>query len=62
MKQLAEVVTNLANTSDSLGRPLFAGRSPVEMPSKDINGNITYHGDRGQHTVQISESKRSYRY
>ena len=42
MKQLSEVALSLANTSDSLGRPLFAGRSSVDMPFiKDINGEIT---------------------
>ena len=57
MKQLSEVALSLSNTSDSLGRPLFAGRSSVDMPfSKNIDGDVTYNGDRGQHTVQISES------
>jgi len=57
MKQLSEVALSLANTSDSLGRPLFAGRSAVDRPfSKDLDGSIAYNGDRGQHSVQISES------
>lgn len=57
MKQLSEVALSLANTSDSLGRPLFAGRSSVNMPfSKGLDGNVVYNGDRGRHTVQISES------
>ena len=57
MKQLSEVAISLANTSDSLGRPLFAGHSSVNTPfSKDLDGNVVYNGDRGQHTVQISES------
>ena len=57
MKQLSEVALSLANTSDSLGRPLFAGRSSVDRAfSKDLDGNIAYNGDRGQHSVQISES------
>ena len=57
MRQLSEVALSLANTSDSLGRPLFSGRSSVDVPFvKDIDGNINYKGDRGQHSVQISES------
>lgn len=57
MKQLSEVALGLANTSDSLGRPLFAGRSSVDVPfTKNVDGSIAYNGDRGQHSVQISES------
>jgi len=57
MKQLSEVVLGLANTSDSLGRPLFAGRSSVDVPfTKNVDGSIAYNGDRGQHSVQISEN------
>ena len=57
MRQLNELAISLANTSDSLGRPLFAGRSSVPVPfTTDVDGNVLYHGDRGQHSVQISES------
>ena len=35
---------------------IVAGRSSVDMLSKNIDGDVTYNGDRGQHTVQISES------
>ena len=34
IKQLSEVALGLANTSDSLGRPLFAGRSMLKCPSQ----------------------------
>ena len=57
MRQLSEVALSLANTSDSMGRPLFAGRSSTDIPFiKDRDGNVEYKGDRGQHSVQISES------
>jgi flagellar hook-associated protein 3 FlgL len=57
MDQLFEVAVSLANTKDSLGRPLFSGRSSVDVPfSKNVDGSIEYHGDRGKHSVQISES------
>ena len=57
LKQLSEVALSLANTSDSMGRPLFAGRSSVDVPfTKNVDGTVVYHGDRGQHSVQVSES------
>ena len=57
LKQLSEVALGLANTSDSMGRPLFAGRSSVDVPfTKNVDGTVAYNGDRGQHSVQVSES------
>ena len=57
LKQLSEVALGLANTTDSMGRPLFAGRSSVEVPfTRNVDGTVAYNGDRGQHSVQISES------
>ena len=57
LKQLNEVALGLANTTDSMGRPLFAGRSSVDVPfTRNVDGTVAYNGDRGQHSVQISES------
>jgi flagellar hook-associated protein 3 FlgL len=57
LKQLSEVALGLANTTDSMGRPLFAGRSSVDVPfTRNVDGTVAYHGDRGQHSVQVSES------
>ena len=57
LKQLSEVALGLANTTDSMGRPLFAGRSAVDVPfTKNVDGTVAYNGDRGQHSVQVSES------
>ena len=57
LKQLSEVALGLANTTDSMGRPLFAGRSSVDVPfTKNVDGTVAYNGDRGQHSVQVSES------
>ena len=57
LKQLSEVALGLANTTDSMGRPLFAGRSSVDVPfTRNVDGTVAYNGDRGQHSVQISES------
>ena len=55
--ELREVLVDLANTQDARGQSLFAGFSNektafVEGP----DGKIHYNGDRGTHTVQISES------
>ena len=57
LKQLSEVAIGLANTTDSMGRPLFAGRSSVDVPfTRNVDGTVAYNGDRGQHSVQVSES------
>ncbi|MDA8717041.1 flagellar hook-associated protein FlgL [Alphaproteobacteria bacterium] len=57
LKQLSEVALGLANTTDSMGRPLFAGRSSVDVPfTRNVDGTVAYNGDRGQHSVQVSES------
>ena len=57
LKQLSEVALGLANTTDSMGRPLFAGRSAVDVPfTRNVDGTVAYNGDRGQHSVQVSES------
>lgn len=57
LRQLSELALGLANTSDSMGRPLFAGRSSVDVPfTKNVDGTVAYNGDRGQHSVQVSES------
>ena len=56
LKQLSEVALGLANTTDSMGRPLFAGRSAVDVPfTRNVDGTVAYNGDRGQHSVQVSE-------
>jgi flagellar hook-associated protein 3 FlgL len=40
-----------------MGRPLFAGRSSVDGPfTRNVDGTVAYNGDRGQHSVQVSES------
>ena len=57
LKQLSEVALSLANTTDSMGRPLFAGRSAVDVPfTRNVDGTVAYNGDRGQHSVQVSEN------
>jgi len=55
--QLGEVVLGLANTRDANGQSLFSGFNTSEDAFvKERDGSISYNGDRGTHTVQISES------
>ena len=55
--QLSEVVMGLANTRDAQGQSLFSGFNTAEEAFvKERDGTISYNGDRGTHTVQISEN------
>lgn len=57
MEQLVDVLLSQANTKDSRGQSLFSGfNANVEAFSRDDNGNISYNGDRGVQSVQISEN------
>ena len=55
--ELREVLVDLANTKDARGHSLFAGFKNEETAFvKNANGKVEYNGDRGIHTVQISEN------
>ena len=55
--ELREVLVDLANTKDARGHSLFAGFKNEETAFvKNANGKLEYNGDRGIHTVQISEN------
>jgi len=55
--ELREVLVDLANTKDARGHSLFAGFKNEETAFlKNANGKVVYNGDRGSHTVQISEN------
>ena len=55
--ELREVLVDLANTKDARGHSLFAGFKNEEIAFvKSANGKVEYNGDRGIHTVQISEN------
>lgn len=57
MLELREVLVDLANTKDARGHSLFAGFKNEETAFvKNANGKVKYNGDRGTHTVQISEN------
>lgn len=55
--ELREVLVDLANTRDARGHSLFAGFKNEETAFvTSPGGKVSYNGDRGTHTVQISES------
>jgi flagellar hook-associated protein 3 FlgL len=55
--ELREVLVDLANTRDARGHSLFAGFKNEETAFiTNTDGKVEYKGDRGTHTVQISES------
>jgi len=55
--QLSETIFDLANTRDAQGQSLFAGFNTGNVAFiKEADGSITYNGDRGTHSLQISEN------
>ena len=56
---LKEVMLEMANTKDSQGQALFSGYKTNTTPFEiQLDGSIKYLGDRGKHTVQLSESMK----
>ena len=57
VKALRETLVDLANTRDSYGQSLFAGyNSDEDAFLRETDGTVSYNGDRGVHTVQVSEN------
>ena len=57
VEQLANVMLEIANTKDAQGQSLFAGyHTNTQAFIKNVDGTFNYNGDRGKHTLQISES------
>lgn len=57
--QLKNTMMGLANSRDANGNYMFSGFKLTEAPFKrDEDGIIQYHGDRGAHSVQVSEDLR----
>jgi len=57
VEQLANNMLEIANTRDSQGQSLFAGyHTNTSAFEKNVDGSFSYKGDRGKHTLQISES------
>ena len=58
--QLKEALIGLANTRDYNGDYLFSGYRVTTRPFvENAHGNVEFHGDRGSHQVQISETLRA---
>ena len=57
VEQLSNVMLEIANTRDSQGQSLFAGyHTNSQAFVKKVDGTFEYLGDRGTHSLQISES------
>ena len=56
---LKEVMLEMANTRDSQGQALFSGYRTKTTPFEvQLDGSVKYNGDRGKHSVQLSESMK----
>ena len=48
---------DLANTRDAYGQSLFSGfKTDADAFVRNLDGTVSYNGDRGIHTVQVSEN------
>ena len=57
VEQLSNVMLEIANTRDAQGQSLFAGyHTNSQAFRKNVDGTFEYLGDRGTHSLQISES------
>ena len=57
VQALRETLVDLANTRDANGESLFSGyKTDKEAYTRNPDGSINYNGDRGVHTVQVSEN------
>ncbi len=60
ISQIRESMMSLANSKDVNGNYLFAGyRTNVQPFVSNEAGEVTFAGDRGVHSVQISDSSRA---
>ena len=60
ISQIRESMMSLANSKDVTGNYLFAGyRTNVQPFVSNEAGEVTFAGDRGVHSVQISDSLRA---
>ena len=54
---LKETLVDLANSRDGYGESLFSGyKTDVDAYIRNLDGTVSYNGDRGIHTVQVSEN------
>ena len=56
---MKEVMVEMANTKDAQGQSLFSGYKTNSVPFEiQLDGSVKYKGDRGQHSVSLSESMK----
>ncbi len=54
---IQKTLISIANTVDSSGDALFGGFSTESSPfNQQLDGSVTYNGDGGEHSLQVSES------
>ena len=57
VQALRETLVDLANTKDANGESLFSGyKTDKQAYVRSPDGSVHYNGDRGVHTVQVSEN------
>ena len=57
VEQLSNVMMEIANTRDAQGQSLFSGyHTNSQAFKRNVDGSFSYSGDRGTHSLQISES------
>ena len=55
--ELANVLVSIANTRDPSGQSIFGGfKTDIDAFKVHLDGNITYQGDTGQRSLQLSEN------
>ena len=57
VQALRDTLVDLANTKDANGESLFSGyKTDKQAYGRSPDGSVHYNGDRGVHTVQVSEN------
>ena len=52
-----QTLVDLANTRDAYGKSLFSGfKTDADAFVRNMDDSVSYNGDRGIHTVQVSEN------
>lgn len=57
LRQQFEAILSLANTQDAHGDYIFSGYRTNDKPYDGTLGKITYHGDQGERTIQVSNTR-----
>lgn len=57
LRERTDALMSLANRADSSGRYLFAGFAENTQPFTRSAGSVTYNGDQGQRSLQVSDGR-----